>query len=84
MHYVYVIQNPKGILYKGYTTNLAVRLEQHNSNDGFHSYTNKKGPWTLVYKEDFQTKQEAIEREKFLKTGKGREYLKNIIGRLSA
>ena len=84
MYHVYVIQNPKGILYKGYTSNLNKRLEQHNADDGFQSYTKKKGPWTLVYKEEYTNEDEAKRREKFLKTGKGREFLKKEIGRLSA
>ena len=84
MYYVYILQNPKGILYKGYTSDLEKRIEQHNSNDGFVSYTNKKGPWRLVYKEEYANESEARKREKFFKTGKGREFLKETIGRLSA
>ncbi len=84
MYHVYVIQNPKGVLYKGYTTDLGKRLIQHNSHDDFYSYANKKGPWKLVYSEIFQEKQDAIDREKFLKTGHGRDFLKITIGRLSA
>ncbi|MBU0766613.1 GIY-YIG nuclease family protein [Patescibacteria group bacterium] len=84
MYYVYVLQNPKGVLYKGYTNNLEKRLEQHNSNNGFVSYTSKRGPWKLVHKEKYENENEAKEREKFLKTGKGREFLKMSIGRLSA
>ncbi len=38
----------------------------------------------MIYKEEFDTKQEALQREKFFKTGKGREFLKQMIERLSA
>ena len=84
MHYVYVLQNADGILYKGYSENIEHRLLQHNTDDSFASYTSKRGPWKLVYKEEFGTKKEAILREKFFKTGKGRDFLKQVIGRLSA
>lgn len=32
-------------------------------------------PWRLVYNEEFQTRLEALRRERFLKSGKGREFL---------
>ena len=57
---------------------------QHNANDGFSSYTKSKGPWKLVHKEEYDNEKEARKREKFFKTGKGREFLKDAIGQLSA
>tara|TARA_Y100000310_G_scaffold284055_1_gene306476 strand:+ start:585 stop:806 length:222 start_codon:yes stop_codon:yes gene_type:complete len=59
MYYVYVLRNPKGILYKGYTSDLDKRLKQHNANDGFSSYTRKRGPWKLVHKEEYVNENEA-------------------------
>jgi putative endonuclease len=76
--------NPDGILYKGNTSDLLQRLEQHNCDDGFPSYTHKRGPWKLLYQERFKNKEEALAREKFFKTGKGREYLNAVVRRLSA
>jgi len=35
--------------------------------------------WELIYKEEFDNKTEALKREKWLKTGVGREYLKKIL-----
>ncbi|PIR96778.1 MAG: hypothetical protein COT91_04735 [Candidatus Doudnabacteria bacterium CG10_big_fil_rev_8_21_14_0_10_41_10] len=78
MYYVYIIQNPKGILYKGSTDSVANRLWQYNSGE-FPSYTKNKGSWELVYKELFATRKEAEAREKSLKTGKGRKFLKEVI-----
>ena len=75
MFYSYVLKNLKGILYKGSTDNLDKRLAQHNGDNGFYSFTAKRGPWKLVYSEQFQTRKEAEAREKFFKTGKGREFL---------
>lgn len=84
MFFTYIIQNPEGKLYKGFTSDLQQRVSQHNAHDGFRSYTHKKGPWKLVYSEQFATEQEAREREKFFKSGKGRAFLKLILGRPSA
>jgi putative endonuclease len=79
MFYAYVLQNLKGVLYKGSTDNTAKRLEQHNSNNGFLSFTAKRGPWKLVYVEEFKTRKEAEEREKYFKSGAGRRFLKEKI-----
>jgi putative endonuclease len=83
MFFAYVLQNPKGILYKGSTDNLDKRFKQHNNNDGFISFTIKRGPWELVYSEQFETRKEAEAREKFFKTGHGRQFVKNEIKKLN-
>ncbi len=66
---VYIIQSQKdGSFYIGYSQDPARRLVKHNSaNTG---YSARKKPWKLVYTEFFETKTEAIKREKFLKKGK--------------
>lgn len=50
------------------------RLKSHNdlATKGF---TVSCRPWKLIYQEQFESKAEAIKREKFLKSGKGREWL---------
>ncbi len=78
MFYTYIIQNPDGILYKGSTENLEKRIKQHNA--GHSRWTKNKGPWKVVYKEKFNLKSEALKREKFFKSGKGRAILKKIVG----
>ena len=78
MYYTYVLQSQqKNILYKGSTSNLELRIIQHN--DGLVAFTKKYRPWVLVYHETFSTRSEAMAREKFFKSGKGREWLKQII-----
>jgi putative endonuclease len=62
---VYIISNPDGIYYKGYTTDIVQRLEQHNSPIG--KYTSEKGPWVLVFTKSFDNKSEALKYEKMLK-----------------
>ena len=63
--YVYIIENEKGILYKGFTENIKVRLEFHNQN--LSTYTAHKGPWELVFIKSFETKSKALKFEKMLK-----------------
>ena len=75
MYYVYVLESEiDGRHYKGHTSDLKNRIGQHNS--GKTKSTKGYRPWKLVYSEIYNTKEEAIEREKYLKSGIGREYLK--------
>jgi putative endonuclease len=63
--------------YTGSTSKLLSRIEQHNT-DASRS-TKNRGPWELVHHEDFQSRSEAMRRERELKTGKGREELKRLL-----
>ena len=67
--------------YVGFTSNLIERFKSHNylSKKG---YTIKFRPWQVVYVEFFTTKSEALKKEKLLKSGKGREFIKEIISKL--
>lgn len=65
--------------YTGYTNNLERRLVEHNS--GKTKSIKFTRPFELIYKETYNTRLEAIRREKFFKSGKGREFLKEILGR---
>ena len=80
MFYVYILKSLKnGRFYTGLTNNLERRLYEHNI--GQTKYTSLTRPFELIYKEVYNTKLEASKREKFLKTGKGREILKTILDR---
>ena len=67
--------------YVGFTSNLIERFKSHNylSKKG---YTIKFRPWQVIYVEFFTTKSEALKKEKLLKSGKGREFIKEIISKL--
>ena len=79
-YFVYVLQSEiDGRLYKGQTSDIDNRLQEHNS--GKTKSTKGYIPWKLVYFEKFGTIEEAVLREKFLKTGSGRELLKKILGK---
>ena len=51
---------------------------------GITKSTKNRGLWELVYQEECETRGEAMRRERFLKSGRGREELKRLIERGSA
>jgi len=76
MFYVYVLQSLKDkYFYVGYTPDLKPRVEKHNK--GLVSATKKRRPLKLVYYEACLDKDDAIKREKYLKTSWGKRYIKN-------
>ena len=76
MHYVYVIKSNKdGKLYTGCTEYLRMRFREHN--DGKVSSTKARTPFELIYYEASLDRTDAFAREKYLKTGMGKRYLKN-------
>lgn len=74
-YYVYVLKsvNFDG-QYVGFTRNVVRRLRQHNS--GKTMSTKPYLPWELIFLEEFDSKEEALKREKFFKTDRGREHIK--------
>jgi len=60
------------------TDNLERRLVEHNNKE-LSFWTKRETEWELIYKEEFDNKTEALKREKWLKRGVGREYLKKIL-----
>jgi putative endonuclease len=76
MYYTYVIQSRKDEkFYTGSTKDLRKRFNDHNS--GKVSSTKNRGPFVLVYYEACLNEQDARYREKYLKSGLGKRYLKN-------
>lgn len=63
-----------GTYYKGSCEDLNQRLAQHNQ--GRVRSTRAKGPWTVCYVEEFPTRGEAIQRERFFKARSGYRWLK--------
>ena len=78
MYYVYIIRSKiDGRLYKGLTKDPENRLMEHNT--GKTKSTRPYKPWELIYKEQFDNFEKARKREKYFKSGIGREYLNNIL-----
>ena len=80
MYYTYVIQSEKDkCFYTGITRDLRNRLNEHNL--GKVASTKNRGPFILVYYEACLNEQDATAREKYLKSGMGKRYLRNRLKR---
>jgi putative endonuclease len=62
--------------YIGSCEDIEIRLKRHNSGKVLSSKAYK--PYIVIYKEEFETRTEAIKREKFFKSIDGYNFLKNI------
>ncbi len=67
--------------YIGHTDNMDRRLSQHNNPDyhGTRHTKRNKGPWSCVYTEEYNTRSEAMKREKEIKAKKSRKYIEFLI-----
>ena len=63
-------------IYVGFTKDLDNRLKEHNQ--GNTKSTKGFRPWTLLYQEIAETRESARSREKYLKSGCGKEFLKRL------
>ena len=78
MYYNYVIQSAKDKnFYTGCTNNLQKRFEKHNK--GLIFSTKNRTPFKIIYYEACLDKEDAFQREKFLKSAMGKKYIKNRI-----
>ena len=74
MFYTYVLLDKNNYFYIGYSTNLKNRISEHKRGKVFA--TKSKLPIKLVYYEACLIKYDALNREKYLKSGPGRKFLK--------
>ena len=74
MVYVYLIESSSfaGERYVGLTSNLKVRLQQHNA--GQSSHTSKFRPWDIVTYVAFSDVAKAETFERYLKSGSGHAF----------
>ena len=81
MYSVYVLRSLKnGKRYVGLTAGAVTdRLRQHRS--GSSQWTRRNGPFELVYTEHFPDRTSASAKERFLKSGHGRDLLNQLIPR---
>ncbi len=79
MNFCYLLRCADGSLYTGWTKDLEQRLQTHNAGRG-GKYTRSRLPVELVYREEFETKEEAMSREWHLKRLTRQEKLRLIAG----
>jgi putative endonuclease len=79
MYHVYILYpQSHQKTYVGFTSDLEERLKSHN-------YYSKKGwtiryrPWIVIYTEMYNDKKSAMAREKYFKTGAGRDFIQKEI-----
>jgi putative endonuclease len=78
MIYLYVIKSGvNGNLYVGICKDIHSRLNDHNR--GKNRYTKGLRPWTVVFTEEFTDWKSARAKEKYYKSGVGKEKLKRIL-----
>ncbi len=78
-YYVYILRSEStGKTYVGQTNDIAHRIKQHNDPEcKLTLYTKRnKGPWVLIHCEEFPTRSQAMHRERQLKSGQGREWIR--------
>ena len=75
--FVYVIESTKrSFVYVGLSFDVEQRLKQHNA--GYNRSTAPYRPFRILLIEQLGSRSEARTREKFLKSGKGRELLRPL------
>ena len=75
MYFTYVLRSETdGKFYTGFTKNLKLRFEQHNK--GLVESTKERRPFNLIYYEACLKQDDAIKREKYLKSYHGKMFLK--------
>lgn len=79
LYWVYAIRSRSGRIYVGMSSNVERRVAEHNRGSVFS--TKGYRPWLLIYREKCGiNRPDARKREKYLKSGVGKEFLKNIPG----
>ena len=79
MHCVYVLYSFKwNRLYIGETSDMISRFRSHNEL-GKKGFTLRYRPWVVIHVEFTETRAEALIREKFLKSGQGREWIRREV-----
>ena len=76
MFYIYVLQSESDDgLYIGFSTDLRRRLKEHQEGKSFA--TSYRKPWRLIYYEVYLEEEDALGRERYLKSGGGRRFLQS-------
>ena len=78
MYTVYILYSDKfSRTYTGFTSNIERRIKEHNS--GKNKSTKGYLPWKLIFEEKIETRIEARKKEKYLKSGVGRDFIKTLL-----
>ena len=76
-YFVYALKSEKdNTRYSGITSDLIKRLDAHNK--GYSRYTKAHRPYQLIYFEELPDRIQAHKREKYLKSGFGRQFIDKL------
>ena len=75
--FVYILRNPEGRVYIGQTSDLKLRLRQHNEGRAF--WTKNRGPWELIHSEPVDTRSAGIKLERKLKSLKSNKAVMHYV-----
>ena len=80
MFTVYILKSVKfeGKTYVGFTSDINARLIAHNHPQN-RGWTKRYQPWDILHIEVFDTKKEAMIREKYFKSGVGRMFIQTLL-----
>ena len=82
MHYIYILYSPViGRYFVGSASNPGKNLDRHNS--GKNKRTKSGIPWNLVCTEGFKTREEAVKKEKLIKSSESRQELIGFIKKMN-
>ena len=77
-HYVYILRSLKDrLFYIGYSEDLKTRVKDHNQ--GKNISTKNRRPLELIFYEAYPNKADALRRESYFKTTKGKTTLKQLL-----
>ena len=77
-YFIYILESEvDGSYYVGHTADLVKRIARHNEGGG--RYTRGKLPWKLIYHEVFDSRGEAMKREREIKKRKDRDYINELV-----
>jgi predicted GIY-YIG superfamily endonuclease len=76
-YFVYILQADDGRFYTGQTNDLERRIKEHQS--GKVQTTKLRTGWRLVHTETFETRLDAVQRERGIKKKKSRGYIERLV-----
>jgi len=76
-YFAYVLECDDGTLYKGFSQDLYARINLHLAGRA-SKWTKEHKPVALIHFEEFPSEKEAVEREKYFKTGSGRKWINEL------
>jgi putative endonuclease len=77
-YYTYILRSvTTRRFYVGHTENLVKRLAEHNNNRTVS--IKNRGPWELVFSEEFAARAEAMRREREIKRMKSHSWIDKLV-----